>query len=115
MTVKKSISLSDESVDILKSRKTYRNKKTAEVVFSTSINQIIENYEKIVKESTPRLNASEWHMLVNVYKNTFTQKAKLPINIATDMMAHKGKINMECIAKSDVRFANLINKVNLFN
>jgi hypothetical protein len=112
MTVKKSVSLTDESVGILNKRKTFQENNIAKLIYSTSINQIIENYEKIVRESTPRLSQKEWKILANVYKKTFTQKLSLPIHIANDMLTYKGQIDISIIASTDKTYAKLINKVN---
>lgn len=114
--LKKSISLSDAAVNVIHKRKIKTEKMDKpQVVYSTGINSMLENYDMLMKENTPKLNTTEWSLIGKAYENQINNKMKLPLNIARDLLNYAGALSLDDIAKSNKTLVSLIKKVNGFS
>ena len=115
MSLKKSVSLSKKTVDVLTSRKVLSSSGNPKVVWSTSINEIISNYDFLMKASLPRLTLTDWRVLVSTYKRNKGSKVDLPINIASDLLKRSGRVEIDRVKDTDLHLYGLIKKAQNFS
>lgn len=112
MTIKKSVSLSDACVDILKKRKQVQPKSAPTFFLSTAINDIVSNYDILIKDCLPKLSLTEWEMLVEVYSKKSASLKSL--NIASDLLVNSGSLDINEIKSSKPLLHKLIEKASNF-
>lgn len=115
MTLKKSVSLSTKTVEVLSMRKVADASGNPKVVWSTGINNIISNYDFLMKASLPRLTLTDWRVLVSAYERGRTLKADFPLNIASDLLKESGRVEIERVRDTDHHLYKLIKKAQSFS
>lgn len=110
MSVKKSVSLSAQTVQSISSRSLDDS-----IVWSRGINNLISAYEHIVSTSVPRLNQNEWKLLYTKLSDVLNKPTSFPVNLALTILYQTGSVSVESLRVTEPKTASLIEKLSHFN
>lgn len=106
MTLKKSLSLSNNASAIIANRARADKKE-----WSSTVSHIIESYELLINSVEVKLSTKDWRILHDAYKNRLNQPPELPINMAIDLMRQKSQIDLNQLKQTDAQYASLVEKL----
>lgn len=109
MSTKKSVFLSDVTVDWIESTTKKDHPASDGPKWSEAINATFEQFRFLLRTSLPELSADEWQTILNVYAGCYFPAHGVPARIASDMMDNVGAVDINELSED---YAALVRKAH---
>ncbi|MFL9704642.1 hypothetical protein [Aeromonas veronii] len=106
MGLKKSVMLSDNTLDYISSR---HRDADGEPRWSAAVNGAVDTLRAIYRSSVPDLNEKAWNLLLNAHAGHFFDWRPIsPMRLASDIMDDLGVISIESLTEGDAEAVRTI-------
>lgn len=106
MGLKKSVMLSDNTLDYISSR---NRDADGEPRWSAAVNGAVDTLRAIYRASVPDLNERAWNLLLNAHAGHFFDWRPIaPMRLASDIMDDLGVISIESLTEGDAEAVRTI-------
>jgi len=101
MSTKKSVLLTDRTVEIMQASTSQRDPDAA-IAWSNQINRAVIINDWLFQSSLPDLSAEEWQVILNTYAGTIGSVEHPPYRVASDLMDDLGLIDVDDHPNADL-------------